>query len=190
MREFILASASPRRRELLAAAGFNFKICTADIVEDEDPNGDPQKAVAYNAREKALAVAKQFPDAIVLGADTTVALGNVVLNKPADMNEAHAMLKKLGGNTHTVYTGVCIVCKATQLCDERIVACNVTFKPLDDNTICEYFKHVNPLDKAGAYGAQEARELIIDHYDEPLSNIIGLPIEIIAPILKKLNIKN
>ena len=78
MREFILASASPRRSELLAAAGFNFKICTADIVEDEDPNGDPQKAVAYNAREKALAVAKQFPDAIVLGADTTVALGNVV----------------------------------------------------------------------------------------------------------------
>lgn len=182
-REFILASASPRRRELLEAAGFNFKIVAANVVENEDPNGDPQKAVAENARAKALAVAEKFPEAVILGADTTVALGNEVLNKPANMDEARAMLKKLGGNTHTVYTGTCICCKKTGRLDERITACNVTFKTLDDETITRYFSIVNPLDKAGAYGAQEARELIIARFDEPLSNIIGLPVEIIAPEL-------
>ncbi len=185
MRELILASASPRRRELLAAAGFSFKICNANVIENEDPDGDPQKAVADNARAKALAVAQKNPNAVVLGADTTVAVGKRVLNKPADMNEAVKMLKELSGKTHTVYTGFCIVCGQRKLLREEIVACNVTFKQIDDATIARYFERVNPLDKAGAYGIQESRELIIESYDEPLSNIIGLPIEIVKEILEE-----
>src|SRR5574344_2072724 len=100
MRKFILASASPRRRELLEKAGFRFETRTADVVEDEDPDGDPRAAVAHNARIKALAVARENPDALVLGADTTVAFGGRVFNKPADLAEARAMLKTLGGNVH------------------------------------------------------------------------------------------
>lgn len=186
MMRFILASASPRRRELLAKAGFCFEVKTADVVEDEDPDGNPRDAVAHNARIKAQAVAESEPDALVLGADTTVAFGGKVFNKPANLDEAREMLRTLGGNTHTVYTGVCLIHRASGLCEENVYACDVTFKPLDDATIDLYFKIVNPLDKAGAYGIQEGRELIIASYDEPLSNIMGLPVEIIAERIRKI----
>lgn len=184
--KFILASASPRRRELLAKAGFRFEVKTAEVVEDENPDGDPRLAVAHNARIKAEAVAAQNPDALVLGADTTVALGGKVFNKPENLDAARAMLRALSGKTHTVYTGVCLVGIAAGIREEKVFASNVTFKNLDDSTIERYFKIVNPLDKAGAYGIQEGRDLIVAAYDEPLSNIIGLPVELIAPRLREL----
>lgn len=186
MKKFILASASPRRRELLAKAGFQFEVKTADVVEDEDPNGDPRSAVVHNARIKAQTVADKNPEALVLGSDTTVAFGGKVFNKPADFGEAREMLKMLGGNTHTVYTGVCLIHRDSGLCEENVYSCDVTFKPLDDATIDLYFKIVNPLDKAGAYGIQEGRELIIANYDEPLSNIMGLPVELIAGRIREI----
>lgn len=186
MKSFILASASPRRRELLAKAGFAFETRVANVVEDEDPDGDPRAAVAHNARIKALAVARENPDALVLGADTTVAFGGKVFNKPANFDEARTMLKTLGGNTHTVYTGVCLARERDGLLEESVHACRVTFKPIDDALAELYFKIVNPLDKAGAYGIQEGRELIIASYDEPLSNIMGLPVENIAARLREL----
>lgn len=186
MRKFILASASPRRRELLEKAGFRFETRTADVVEDEDPDGDPRAAVAHNARIKALAVARENPDALVLGADTTVALENRVFNKPADLAEAREMLRELGGKTHTVFTGTAFVRAGTGFEETRVVACRVRFRPLDDETISLYFKIVNPLDKAGAYAVQTGRDLIVESYEEPLSNIVGLPVEIIAPRLKRL----
>ncbi len=186
MRKFILASASPRRRELLEKAGFRFETRTADVVEDEDPDGDPRAAVAHNARIKALAVARENPDALVLGADTTVAFGGRVFNKPADLAEARAMLKTLGGNVHTVYTGVCLARERDGLLEENVYACRVRFLPIDDAVVDAYFGIVNPLDKAGAYGIQEGRELIIASYDEPLSNIMGLPVELVAPRLREL----
>lgn len=184
--KFILASASPRRRELLAKAGFRFEVKTAEVVEDENPDGDPRLAVAHNAKIKAEAVAAQNPDALVLGADTTVALGGKVFNKPESLDAARAMLRALSGKTHTVYTGVCLVGVAAGIREEKVFSCNVTFKNLDDSTIERYFKIVNPLDKAGAYGIQEGRDLIVAAYDEPLSNIIGLPVELIAPRLREL----
>lgn len=186
MKQFILASASPRRRELLAKAGFKFEIVTADVVEDENPNGNPHDAVAHNAFIKAQTVAEKYPDALVLGADTTVAFGGKVFNKPADLDEARLMLKTLGGNTHKVYTGVCLICHDSGVCERNVYVCNVTFKPIDDATVDLYFKIVNPLDKAGAYGIQEGRELIIAAYDEPLSNIMGLPAELIAGRIREL----
>lgn len=186
MKKLILASASPRRRELLAAAGFRFEIKTSNAEENEDPAGDPREMVLENALAKACAVAAENPDALVLGADTTVALGARVFNKPADLAEAREMLRALGGNAHTVFTGVAFVCAGTDFAETRVVACRVKFKPLDDETISRYFRLVNPLDKAGAYGIQEGRELIVESYEEPLSNIIGLPVEIIAPRLRVL----
>ena len=186
MRKLILASASPRRRELLASAGFSFEVRTSDIAENGDPNGNPQEMVLENALAKARAVAEKNTEALVLGADTTVALGGRVLNKPANLSEAREMLLALGGKTHTVFTGVALVCADADFCETRIVACRVTFKPLDNEVISRYFKICNPLDKAGAYGIQEGGELIVESYDEPLSNIIGLPVELLTVRLREL----
>lgn len=186
MKKLILASASPRRRELLADAGFSFDIQTSNVPENEDPHGNPREMVLENALAKARAVATKNPDALVLGADTTVALGDRVLNKPASLAEAREMLLALGGNTHTVFTGVALVCAGTDLCETHLVACDVTFKPLEDETISRYFEICNPLDKAGAYGIQNGGELIVARYDEPLSNIIGLPVERISARLRAL----
>ena len=186
MPELILASASPRRRELLAEAGFSFIVRTSNAAENEDPHGNPRKMVLENALAKARAVAAENPEALVLGADTTVALDNRVLNKPADLREAREMLHFLGGNVHTVFTGIALVRAGTLFCETRVVACRVKFKPLSDEIISRYFEICNPLDKAGAYGIQDGGELIVESYDEPLSNIIGLPVEIIAPRLREL----
>lgn len=184
--KLILASASPRRRELLAKAGFSFEVKTSNAQENEDPQGDPRRMVLENATAKAWAVARENPEALVLGSDTTVALENRVFNKPADLAEAREMLRTLSGKTHTVYTGVAFVCAGTGFCETQIVACRVKFKPFDDVAVSLYFRIVNPLDKAGAYGIQSGREIIVESYDEPLSNIIGLPVEIIAPRLREL----
>lgn len=189
--KLILASASPRRRELLAAAGFDFSIETSNASEDENPAGDPQAMSRGNALAKARAVAMKNRGALVLGADTVVALENRVFNKPANFDEAREMLRALSGREHTVFTGVAFVCASDvpaneDFCETCVVACRVKFKPLDDAIISRYFERVNPMDKAGAYGIQEARELIIESWDEPMSNIVGLPIEIIAPRLREL----
>lgn len=186
MRKLILASASPRRRELLASAGFSFEIRTSDIAENEDPGGNPKAMVLENALAKARAVSEKNPEALVLGADTTVALGDRVLNKPENLSAAREMLLALGGKTHIVFTGIALVCAETGLCETRVVACRVTFKPLDDETISRYFRICNPLDKAGAYGIQEGGELIVESYEEPLSNIIGLPVELLSARVQEL----
>ncbi|MEI6248943.1 MAG: Maf family protein, partial [Verrucomicrobiota bacterium] len=106
----ILASASPRRTELLREAGIPHRVVVAAVTEHEDPTTDPAKMVLHNARLKAAAVSRLHPEAIVLGSDTTVALGDRALNKPADLAESRAMLRSLSGREHTVHTGVCLLC--------------------------------------------------------------------------------
>lgn len=186
MRKLILASASPRRRELLAAAGFRFEVRVSAVAENEDPAGDPREMSAGNALAKACAVAAENPDALVLGADTVVALGKRVFNKPADLAEAREMLRALGGNEHEVFTGVAFVCAAAGLRETRVISCRVKFRPLDETAISRYLEIVDPLDKAGAYGIQSGRDLIVESYEEPLSCIVGLPVEVIAPRLREL----
>lgn len=186
MKKLILASASPRRCELLAGAGFSFEVQISNAVENENPFGNPEEMLLGNALSKARAVASKNPEAFVLGADTTVALGNRVLNKPADLPEAREMLRALGGNVHTVFTGMALICSETGFCETRVVACRVKFKPLSEEIISRYFEICNPLDKAGAYGIQDGGELIVDSYEEPLSNIMGLPVELISDRLREL----
>ena len=185
---FILASASPRRRELLARAGFSPEVLPANVEEDENPQGNPEEMVRHNARIKALALAERFSDALILAADTTVALEGEVLNKPASMADAWAMLKKLSGRTHTVYTGVVLQCKVAGLYEEFCQSSRVVFKTLGDDVIGRYFQIVNPLDKAGAYGIQDGRELIIDSFEGPISNIMGLPVESVVEHLERLGL--
>lgn len=179
----ILASASPRRKQLLGELGLPFEVVVAAVTEHEDPSTDPKKMVTHNAALKADWVAAQHPDAWVLGADTTVFIDNRVLNKPADLAEARRMLRQLSGRTHVVYTGVALRNPSRGVRLDDGATSEVTFKSFDDAVIEAYFKVVNPLDKAGSYGIQEGRELIIAGWKGSFTNIMGLPMELVKQIL-------
>ena len=173
----ILASASPRRRELLSQLGVPFTVLPAEVIEHEEPDAEPRGMVLHNAALKADWVAARHPDATVLGADTTVFVGNTVLNKPRDAADARAMLRLLSGTTHTVFTGLAVRRVRDDLRLDQGVASEVTFKTLTEAVIEEYLSRVHTLDKAGGYAIQEETELIVAGYRGQLTNIIGLPLE-------------
>lgn len=181
----ILASASPRRRELLAQLGVPFEIVTAQVEEHEEASTDPRVMVAHNAALKADWVAAQEPDAFVLGADTTVAIDDTALNKPRDLAEARAMLRQLSGRTHRVFTGLALRRGRDGLRVDQTVLSEVTFKALDEATISNYLAKVNTLDKAGGYAIQEHGELIVAGHTGSFSNIVGLPLESTKQILTR-----
>ena len=181
----ILASASPRRRELLAGLGVPFEVMPAEVVEHESPDSDPREMVRHNAAIKAEWVAARRPEALVLGADTTVFIDGVVLNKPRDVAAARAMLGRLSGCTHTVYTGLAVRRQRDRLAIDGGVASEVTFKSLDAAVIARYLSLVNPLDKAGAYAIQEETDLIIAGWRGSFTNIMGLPVEETKQILTR-----
>lgn len=184
----ILASASPRRRELLGQLGLRFDVIVAEVVEHEEETTDPRTMVTHNAALKADWVAARHPEAWVLGADTTVFIDSVVLNKPRDLAEARAMLKRLAGRTHTVFTGVALRRISAGVRIDEGVTSEVTFKAFDDAVIDAYFRVVHPLDKAGAYGIQEGRDLIIERWAGSFTNIMGLPMEATKQILTRVGL--
>lgn len=181
----ILASASPRRRELLAQLGVSFTVVTALVTEHEDPATDPRVMVAHNAALKADWVAGRHPEALVLGADTTVFLEGAALNKPVDAAEAREMLRRLSGRTHTVFTGLALRRLSDGLRIDDGESSEVTFKSFGDDVIEAYLSRVHTLDKAGGYGIQDHPDLIIERYQGSLSNIIGLPLETTKQILTR-----
>lgn len=185
---FILASASPRRTELLRDAGLPHRVVVAAVTEHEDPSTNPAKMVLHNARLKAAAVSRLHPDALVLGSDTTVALGDQALNKPADLAESRVMLRSLSGREHTVHTGVCLLCPSLGIDESHDVTAWVRFRALSEDDIARYQSLVNTLDKAGAYGIQEGREIIISDYQRPISTIMGLPVEFVKARLASLGV--
>ena len=180
----ILASGSPRRKELLASLEVTFQVITSDVEENNDLS-DPCELVETNAQLKAGHVANLHSDDWVLGSDTTVALGNEILNKPVDLVDARSMLKRMSRRTHTVYTAVCLLHKKTNIAELFTVKSRVSFKSLDDDLITKYFRLVNPLDKAGAYGIQEGKEMIIESWEGSFSNIMGLPLDELKILLEK-----
>lgn len=155
----------------------------AQVTEHEESSTDPRVMVAHNAALKADWVAMRRPDAIVLGADTTVYIDGAALNKPRDLDEARTMLRRLSGRTHTVFTGLAIRHSATGLRIDEGVASEVTFKVLDDAAIEAYLARVHVLDKAGAYAIQEYGELIVASHSGSWTNIVGLPLETTKQIL-------
>jgi len=181
----ILASASPRRRELLGQLGVPFEIVVADVTEHEDASTDPRVMVAHNAALKAEWVSARHPNALVLGADTTVFIEGVALNKPGDGAEARAMLRRLSGRTHTVFTGLALRRASDGLRIDEGVASDVTFKVFDETVIEDYLARVHTLDKAGGYAIQEHRELLGAEHRGSLTNIIGLPVETTKQILTR-----
>lgn len=181
----ILASASPRRRELLSQLGVAFDVVVAKVTEHEEEATDPRVMVAHNAALKADWVAARNPDALVLGADTTVFIDGAALNKPRDGAEARAMLRRLSGRTHTVFTGLAVRCARDGLRIDEGVASEVTFRALDDAVIESYLAKVHTLDKAGGYAIQEHGELIVEGFRGSMTNIVGLPIESTKQILTR-----
>ncbi|MEM8868646.1 MAG: Maf family protein [Verrucomicrobiota bacterium] len=182
----VLASASPRRRDLLQRMGLQFDVCPSNVEEDDRGLDGPKRMVAKNSALKAEALANDYPDALILGSDTTVAFGSKILSKPADLKDAARMLMELSGREHVVYTAVSLRCKAGQVSVDFVETSTVQFKELNDRIIAAYFQQVNPLDKAGAYGIQEAREMIIKQVDGSVENVMGLPIQTLAKKLTEL----
>lgn len=185
----ILASASPRRRELLAQAGIPFTVVVADVTEHEAEDSDPREMVRHNAALKADWVAARHPEATVLGADTTVFIDRTVLNKPRDAADARAMLRRLSGRTHTVFTGMAVRRLSDGLKLEAGVASEVTIKPLDETTIELYLSRVHTLDKAGGYAIQEQTDLIVAGYTGSLTNIVGLPVDEMKQLLTRAGLR-
>lgn len=173
MENIILASSSPRRRRLMLEAGFNFEIIVSDAEEISDKFMIPWDLTVQNAQIKASPIAQINQEKIVIGADTVVSLDNEIFGKPSDMEEAVKMLARLSGRTHIVTTGVCIIQKEKN--ETFYVNTEVTFKPLSGKEISQYVKVINPLDKAGAYAAQDHGELIIEKYSGSFTNVVGLP---------------
>lgn len=173
----ILASVSPRRAELLRQLGMPFKVLPSDAAEIHHEQFTARELSQLNAYRKARAVAKKFPDALVLGADTLVYLDTTLFGKPVDLADAYRMLEKLQGRTHQVVTGVCLLHLRTHR--QRVFAetTDVTFRRLDAVTIRRYLGRVNPLDKAGAYAIQEESELIVERISGSYTNVVGLPVE-------------
>jgi septum formation protein len=173
----ILASASPRRLELLRQLGLDFKVVPSDIPELHPEQLTAREVCQINAYRKARAIAKKFPDALVMGADTLVYQETELFGKPADLEEAYQMLERLQGKTHQVVTAICLLHLREHR--QRIFAeeTSVTFRPLDAVKIRRYLSRVNPLDKAGAYAIQEETDLIIDRINGSYTNVVGLPLE-------------
>jgi len=173
----ILASASPRRSELLRQLKLDFKVLPSDAAEVADEHLSPQEICQLNAHRKARAVAKQIPDALVLGADTLVFLDGEIMGKPTRLADAERMLAKLQGRTHQVVTGISLIHLRAHR--ERVfaVSTDVTFRPLDAGQIRDYLAKVNPLDKAGAYAIQEHGDKIVAEISGSYSNVVGLPLE-------------
>ena len=173
----ILASASPRRNELLRQLGAEFTVVPSDAAEIHTDQLTAREAAQVNAYRKARAVAKKFPDALVLGADTLVYLETTLFGKPATLEHAYEMLEQLQGRTHYVVTGICLLHLRSHR--QRVFAEStaVTFLPLDAVKIRRYLTKVNPLDKAGAYAIQEEGDLIVEKISGSYSNVVGLPME-------------
>ncbi len=185
----VLASASPRRRELLSRLGVPFEVIAAEVTEFEEPTADPRMMVLHNAALKAAWVALRRPGSVVLGADTTVFIDGTVLNKPKDHGEARRMLRQLAGRTHTVFTGVAVRRAADGLEREIGITSEVTFKALNDAEIDLYISKVETLDKAGAYSVQDHTDLIIASYKGSFTNIMGLPLEETKQILTECGLR-
>ena len=190
----VLASASPRRQELLRHAGIPFTVSPANIPEIPLAGEGPRGCAERLAREKARAIFRQQPDQHVLGADTIVVVGGKILGKPRDEADARRMLRLLSGQTHQVTTGVCLVGPSlrtgnqkleTRFEDTRSETTRVTMTPLTDQDIDSYIATGEPLDKAGAYAIQGIASRWIPRIEGDYFNVVGLPVALVHRMLQE-----
>jgi septum formation protein len=187
----VLASASPRRKQLLRDAGFEFIVHPADIDETDHPAGLlPGDLAQWLAAEKARVVAERFPDDVVLAADTVVASADgQILGKPADAAHARAMLQTLAGTIHEVITGVAVVCLAREIQEQTRVTSTVHMRALTEAEIATYVASNEWMGKAGGYGIQDA-DPFVTRVAGDLTNIVGLPVTTTVELLAKAGIRS
>ena len=173
----ILASASPRRSELLASMDIEFEVVPSHVEELVDGYDFIPDLCEANARIKAEPIADLHPECLVVAADTMVYLEDTLFGKPADLEDAHRMLTKLQGRTHQVTTGVSLIYHNEEISKSFSVITNVTFLSLDTKQISEYLAKIDPLDKAGGYAIQEHKQMIAKRVTGSVSNVVGLPVE-------------
>lgn len=181
--KLILASGSPRRSEILTSVGWEFEKHVADIDESELPGESPEDYVVRLAREKAEAVAVNFPGMPVLGADTTVVIDAQILAKPLDLDDARRMLRMLSGNWHAVLTGVAVVRDGVTRSD--IQSTRVKFASMSDAEVNHLAMLGDPLDKAGAYAVQAQAALFIEGIEGDYWNVVGLPISLVYRLMSE-----
>jgi len=181
--KLILASGSPRRSEILASVGWEFEKHVADIDKTEYEGEKPEVYVVPLPREKAGAVAANYSDSIVLGADTTVVIEGQIIGKPVDLDDARRMLKMLSGNWHAVLTGVAVVKNGETR--SAIQSTRVKFAAMSDAEINFLAERGDPLDKAGAYAVQAQAALFIEEIEGDYWNVVGLPIRLVYELIKQ-----
>ncbi len=186
MADFILASASPRRKEILSGAGFSFDIIPSDADETVKDNLSPQDTVKELAKRKAQDVSEKYPHRVVFGCDTVVAIGDRILGKPENKEDAFNMLKMLSGKTHRVSTGVCIISGDKTVCFSDTT--EVTFYVLSDETIRSYISTGECSDKAGAYGIQGYGSVLVKEIKGDYFSVMGLPVSRAARALGEFGI--
>jgi septum formation protein len=193
LQPLIMASESPRREQLLRSLGLTFEVVASGVEEEADPKKAPEILVCGHAREKAQAVSDRFSESWVLSADTVVVLREKVFGKPATAGEALVMLQQLGGRSHHVYTGLCLMHGAPAFTRTEVVRTEVHFKSLSDAEIMAYVRTGEPFDKAGAYGIQGMGAFLVESIHGSYTNVVGLPLcetlkwllemQIITPVL-------
>ncbi|HKZ56943.1 MAG TPA: Maf family protein [Thermodesulfovibrionales bacterium] len=188
MRKIILASASPRRKEILRKTGLNFSVCTSDYKEDINLSLKPRALAKFLSRKKAETVAHKYKNAIIIAADTFIVFKNRLLGKPHTDKEAEKMLNMLNGKAHSVITGFTIMDTASKKILSRSVETKVYFKKLGRKEINAYVRSKEPLDKAGAYAIQGLGSVFIERIDGDFLNVVGLPLLALTESLKKFGI--
>ncbi|HTK83409.1 MAG TPA: Maf family protein [Bacteroidota bacterium] len=176
-KKLILASASPRRKALLRQLGLQFEVKESGVIEDVLDGVGPEEYVTMLSKKKAASVASAETDAIVIGADTIVVIDGNILNKPSDVEDAVAMLTKLSGRTHRVYTGFTLFDKPSNTYVSAVEATDVTFRKLDAGEIRDYVQSGSPMDKAGSYGIQDDfGAVFVQRISGCFYNVVGFPL--------------
>jgi len=180
-RPLILASGSPRRRELLSRMGYTFSTCIPDV--DENVEGHARDIVGILAERKAAAACEMCEEGVVIASDTLVSLGGVPLGKPADAEDARRMLRSLSDREHEVFTGVCIRDAASGQSRTQVVRTGVVFRKLSDEEIDAYILTGEPMDKAGAYAIQGGAGKFVERFDGSFENVVGFPVDEVRSML-------
>ena len=184
----ILASTSPRRHDLLALLGVPFDITNPGDVERIDPGHSPRELASLLAERKVRSCAHRYPDAVIIGSDTLIAVDDDVLGKPEGSRDAERMLRRLSGRAHTVYTAVAVRRSGRQAPDTQVEAARVWFKPLSDAAVAGYLATQEWEGKAGAYAIQGQGADLVDHIDGDFTSVVGLPLRLTANLLRRCGI--
>jgi septum formation protein len=184
----ILASRSPRRREILGRLNIPFSVEASDVDETPQPDEGPEELALRLALAKARSVAERHTAGLVVGSDTVVARRGRIYGKPTDADDAVAMLRALRGGPHLVVTGIAVVRASDRAERAAVVPATVTMRPYSDDEIAAYVATGEPMDKAGAYGAQGHGRSLIDHVDGPFLTVVGLPLDELIPLLRELGL--